>query len=155
MFGRQFSSAQLAPWHFKDSLGGRSFKVFTAGKLPAYSFHPSPDQYRTRDIFHSKSFTTHCGHTTGQGIDDSVAQALPCVQCLGLSPTPIIELDATAQTHVTGPDIGQLKQDSSLGLVTKPITEPSYLRRIARFSKVIIPHVLCYITSPLGLAASA
>ena len=76
-FGRELLAIYLAIKHFRHSVEGRQFYVYTDLKPLTFAFNAKPDRYSPRKVRHLdfiSQFTTDLRHISGK--DNTVADAL-------------------------------------------------------------------------------
>lgn len=92
-----------------------------------YALHPVSKRYSLRGIRHFdfvSKFAVGSRHTPGA--DSSVTDVLSHMHSFSLSQTLSTDLDAMMQAMATDPDVGQLRQDSSLNLSFASIAVTKY-----------------------------
>ena len=122
-FGRELLAVYLSIRHFRHSLEGRQFCVYTDHKPLTYAFQSKPDRYSPREVRHLdyiSQFTTDIRHVSGK--ENIVADALSRahIDSLSLNNTSI-DFDAIAIAQEDDDEIAQLKENSSLKLEQVPL----------------------------------
>ncbi|CAH8485921.1 unnamed protein product [Dicrocoelium dendriticum] len=121
-FGRELLAIYLGIRHFRHYLEGRHFTVFTDHKPLTYAINGATDKYSPRETKHLdyvSQFTTDVRHVPGAV--NPVADALPRIQQISLSPGTSIDLAAMAAAQQAEPDTDKLRRNASLKLREVPL----------------------------------
>ncbi|MDY6930035.1 MAG: RNase H-like domain-containing protein [Pseudomonadota bacterium] len=120
-FGRELLAIYLSIRHFRHSVEGRKFTVFTDHKPLTFSLSSTSDRYSSREIRHLDyiaQFSSDIRHVSG--VLNPVADALSRIYTL-LPHTDDIDLKAIAEAQSTDPSIPQLQRSSKLRIESVPL----------------------------------
>ncbi|CAH8490858.1 unnamed protein product [Dicrocoelium dendriticum] len=120
-FGRELLAIYLAIRHFRHTLEGRAFTVYTDHKPLIFAFNSASDKYSPRETRHLDfvtQFTADIRHVSG--VDNPVADALSRVN-LTLQSLPTVDLAAMASAQAQDEDIQRTLQSTSLHVQPVPL----------------------------------
>lgn len=117
-FGRELLAIYLTLKHFRHTLEGRQFTVFTDHKPLTYALRTNSDKYSPREIRHLdfvSQFTTDIRHVSGK--DNVVADALSRVEINSVTSPPFttpLDYEQIAISQKDDPELSKLQKSSSL-----------------------------------------
>ena len=113
-FGRELLAAYLGIRHFRHSVEGRLFCIYTDHKPLTYSFNTTPDRYSPREIRHLdyiSQFTTDIRHISGK--ENTVADALSRYGVNTVSTPAQIDFAKIARAQEEDEELQQLQSSTS------------------------------------------
>ena len=119
-FGRELLAIYLGIKHFRHSLEGREFTIFTDHKPLVYALTSSADRYSPREVRHLDfiaQFTTDIRHVSG--VRNEAADALSRISAVTTEDG--IDLPAMAEAQLNDEEIQNLRHSTSLRIQSVPL----------------------------------